>query len=71
RVGAAVGTALLTGVYFGTLEATGERQGTAIFTAMVCAAGFVLVALALAVYELRHASTRARILAAERNRGTA
>jgi EmrB/QacA subfamily drug resistance transporter len=71
RVGAAVGTALLTGVYFGALEATGERQGTAIFAAMVCAVAFVLIALAIAVYELRQASRRARTVAAERNHDAA
>jgi EmrB/QacA subfamily drug resistance transporter len=59
RFGAAVGTALLAGVYYSALVRTGHRPGESIFVALWCAAAFVLVALVLAVVELRRTGGKA------------
>src|SRR5207244_220274 len=56
RVGAAIGTALLAGVYYSALEGTGRRQGVAVVAALLCAIIFVLVALMIAMFEVRQAS---------------
>ncbi|WP_281176390.1 MFS transporter [Pseudonocardia acaciae] len=61
RIGAAIGTALLAGVYYGTLEATGRDQGVAVVAAMLVAILFVLVALVIAIVETRQADARARL----------
>jgi hypothetical protein len=52
RVGSSVGTALLAGVYYTVLGLPGRTPGSAIFVALLCAVGFVLIALVLAVVEL-------------------
>jgi EmrB/QacA subfamily drug resistance transporter len=52
RVGSSVGTALLAGVYYTVLGLPGRTAGSAIFVALLCAVGFVLIALVLAVVEL-------------------
>jgi len=52
RVGSSVGTALLAGVYYTVLGVPGRTAGSAIFVALLCAVGFVLIALVLAVVEL-------------------
>jgi len=61
RVGSAVGTALLPGVYYTALGVTGHRPGSAVFAALLCAAGFVLVALVIAVVDLIRTGDRARV----------
>lgn len=60
RIGSAIGTALLASVYFGVLRATGDRQGVAVVAALLCAITFILVALGIAVYELRQSIAGAR-----------
>lgn len=52
RVGSAVGAAVLAAAF--RITAGGGEYATAARIAFLCAIGFVLVALALAVYELRH-----------------
>jgi MFS family permease len=52
RVGSSVGTALLAGVYYTVLGLPGRTAGSAIFVALLCAVGFVLIALVIAVVEL-------------------
>jgi MFS family permease len=61
RVGSAVGTALLPGVYYTALGVTGHRAGTAVFAALLCAVGFVLVALVIAVVDLIRTGDRVRV----------
>nr|WP_275404046.1 MFS transporter [Pseudonocardia acidicola] len=51
RIGAAMGTALLAGIFYATLSRGGD-YGRAVSDALFCAAGAMLVALALAVAEL-------------------
>lgn len=60
RIGAAVGTALLAGVYYSVLSASGHRPGPAVFAAMLCAVLFVLVATGIGAYELWRAGPRGR-----------
>lgn len=52
RVGSAVGAAVLAAAFRITLD--GGQLATAARVAFACAIGFVLVALALGIYELRH-----------------
>jgi MFS family permease len=52
RVGAAVGTAGLAGVFSMVLDDTGGDYSVAVSDTLLCAAGVMLVALALAVAEL-------------------
>jgi energy-converting hydrogenase Eha subunit C len=61
RIGSAIGTALLASVYFGVLQATGNSQGVAVVAALLCAITFILVALGIAVYELRRSTAAARL----------
>jgi EmrB/QacA subfamily drug resistance transporter len=61
RVGSAVGTALLPGVYYTALGVTGHRAGSAVFAALLCAVGFVLVALVIAVVDLIRTGDRVRV----------
>lgn len=60
RIGSAVGTALLAGVYYSVLAANDRRPAPAVFAAMLCAVIFVLVALGLGVYELWRAGAHGR-----------
>lgn len=53
RVGSAISTALLTAVYYVALDLSGNRPGVAILAALLCATGFVLVALVMALLEPR------------------
>jgi EmrB/QacA subfamily drug resistance transporter len=50
RVGSAVGTALVAGIYYGVTATSGP--GEAIFAALLCATGFVVLALVIAVWDL-------------------
>jgi EmrB/QacA subfamily drug resistance transporter len=52
RIGSAVGIALLAGVYYTVQDVARAGPGTAIFVTLLCAVGFIVVALALAVAEL-------------------
>ncbi len=60
RIGSAVGTALLAGVYYSALGAGPPRPGTAVFAAMLCAVLFVLVACGIGGYELLRAGPGGR-----------
>ncbi|GAB2976707.1 MFS transporter [Amycolatopsis acidiphila] len=53
RIGTAIGTAVLAGVFRGVVTGTRGDYPTALSIAMLCSAGFVLVALALGIGELR------------------
>ena len=59
RIGTAIGTAVLASVFRAVLPASGDPFPTALALSMVCAMGFVLVALAFGVLELR--ARRARV----------
>jgi EmrB/QacA subfamily drug resistance transporter len=52
RIGGALGTALLATVYYHALTGGGRDYGTAVSTALLCAAGLMLLALLIAVGEL-------------------
>jgi MFS family permease len=52
RIGAAIGTALLATVYYHVLTGGGHDFGTAVFAALLCAAGLMLLALVMTVREL-------------------
>jgi EmrB/QacA subfamily drug resistance transporter len=54
RVGAAVGTALLASVFYRVLTGSGHAYPAAVFDALLCACGLMLLALLLAVAELWH-----------------
>jgi EmrB/QacA subfamily drug resistance transporter len=59
RIGAAIGTALLATVYYNALTGRGPDFPAAVSDALLCAAGLMLLALAIAVAELieqRHRS---------------
>lgn len=58
RIGSAIGTALLASVYYSTLAAPGRSAGSAVFVALLCAVGVVLMALLLAVLDLRREARR-------------
>ncbi|HEY2205662.1 MAG TPA: MFS transporter [Pseudonocardia sp.] len=60
RVGAAVGTALLAGVYYTALSLTGQDAARSILAAMLCAVLFVLISLGIGLAELRRARVRGR-----------
>ena len=62
RIGSAVGTALLPGAYYTALGVTGHRPGSAVFAALLCAVGFVLVALVIAVVDLIRTGDRALVV---------
>jgi MFS family permease len=66
RIGAAIGTALLAGVYYTTLDVTGDGQGVAVVAALLCAILFMLAALVIAVFEERRSTARARLAAGAR-----
>jgi EmrB/QacA subfamily drug resistance transporter len=52
RIGAAMGTALLATVYYHALTGSGGHFAAAVSDALLCAAGLMLLALAIAVAEL-------------------
>jgi EmrB/QacA subfamily drug resistance transporter len=54
RVGAAIGTAALPGVYYVVLGATGQDHALAAAVALSCAVLSVTAALVIAVWDLRH-----------------
>ncbi|NKQ58471.1 MFS transporter [Amycolatopsis sp. K13G38] len=58
RIGTAIGTAVLAGVLRGVVTSSGGDYATALSVAMVCSVGFVLIALALGIFELRARRTR-------------
>ncbi|MFD2418607.1 MFS transporter [Amycolatopsis pigmentata] len=53
RIGIAIGTAVLAGVYRAVVASSHEDFSDALAIAVVCAIAFILVALVLAVFELR------------------
>jgi EmrB/QacA subfamily drug resistance transporter len=57
RVGSAVGAALLAAVFRTTVAATSRDYGTAVMATFVCSVVFMLVALGIALYELRSRRT--------------
>jgi EmrB/QacA subfamily drug resistance transporter len=52
RIGSAVGTATLAGVFYAVLASTGRDYPTAVSDTLLCASGIMLLALLLAVVEL-------------------
>ena len=52
RIGSAIGTAALAGVFYMVLAATGHDYSAAVSAALLCACGVMLLALLLAVAEL-------------------
>lgn len=58
RLGSAVGTALLAGLFYATLSANGSDYRTSVSIAVAGAAVAVTVALGIAVWEWRHSRTR-------------
>jgi hypothetical protein len=52
RIGAALGTAILATVYYHALLSGGPDFGPAVSDALLCAAGLMLLALAIAVADL-------------------
>lgn len=59
RIGTAIGTAVLAGVMRAMIGSTGGEFSVALAISLACAVGFVLVALALAIVELRARRGRA------------
>ena len=60
RIGAAVGTALLASVFYRVLASSGHAYAEAVTDALLCACGLMLVALLLAIGELRRRHSRWR-----------
>jgi EmrB/QacA subfamily drug resistance transporter len=58
RIGAAIGTALLASIFYRLLTSSGHAYPTAIFGALLCASGLMLLALLLATAELWHRRPR-------------
>jgi hypothetical protein len=56
RIGSAIGTAALASVFYTALTASGHHYATAIYASLLCACGFTLLALLLAIAELVHRS---------------
>ena len=52
RIGSAIGTATLAGVFYAVLASTGRDYPAAVSVALLCASGVMLLALLLAVVEL-------------------
>ncbi|WP_025358109.1 MFS transporter [Kutzneria albida] len=69
RIGTAIGTAVLATAYYTTVSATGGRYPVAVSVAMLCAIGFMLVAITVAVLELR--ARRRRVVDADRDEALA
>src|SRR5439155_24894450 len=53
RIGMALGTAVLAGIFRALVGTTQGRFSVALAVTMLCAVGFILVALGLAIAELR------------------
>jgi len=66
RIGTAIGTAVLASVFHAAVSASGGRFQSALPVAMLCSAGIVLIALVLALAELRGRRKRAALSDAER-----
>jgi EmrB/QacA subfamily drug resistance transporter len=66
RIGTAIGTAVLASVFHAAVSASGGKFQVALSVAMLCSAGIILVALALALAELRGRRKRAAMTDAER-----
>ena len=58
RIGTAIGTAVLAGILRSVVTSSDGDYPAALSVAMVCSAGFVLIALALGIFELRARRTR-------------
>jgi EmrB/QacA subfamily drug resistance transporter len=58
RIGASIGTAVIATAFYHVLQQTGDDFDTAIFYALLCASGTLLVALLLAVAELAREGSR-------------
>jgi EmrB/QacA subfamily drug resistance transporter len=58
RIGSAIGTALLASIFYLVLAGGGHAYPAAISVALLCASGLMLLALLLAIAELRHRRAR-------------
>lgn len=58
RIGTAIGTAVLAGIMRAVVASSGGHYSVALAISMVSAVGFILVALALAIFELKARRTR-------------
>jgi EmrB/QacA subfamily drug resistance transporter len=65
RIGTAIGTAVLASTFHSVVQSWGGRYPLALSVAMACSIGFTLVALALAIAELRGRRRRAALSEAE------
>jgi MFS family permease len=65
RIGTAIGTAVLASTFHAVVQSSGGRFPPALSVAMACSIGFTLVALALAIAELRGRRRRAALSEAE------
>ena len=52
RIGSAIGTAAVAGVFYAVLTSTGRDYPVAVSAALLCASGIMLLALLLAAAEL-------------------
>jgi MFS family permease len=59
RIGSAIGTATLAGVFYAVLASTGRDYSAAVSNALLTASGFMVLALLLAVAELVRRRSRA------------
>jgi EmrB/QacA subfamily drug resistance transporter len=66
RIGTAIGTAVLASVFHAAVAASGGRFQLALSVSMLCSAGLTLIALALALAEMRGRRKRAALTEAER-----
>jgi 4-amino-4-deoxy-L-arabinose transferase-like glycosyltransferase len=60
RIGSAIGTAVLAAIFYQVLVRTGRDYRVAVYDALLCASGVMLLALLMAVVELvrRHQTDR-------------
>jgi EmrB/QacA subfamily drug resistance transporter len=66
RIGTAIGTAVIASVFHAVVTSSGGRYPVALSVAMLCSAGLTLIALGVAIAELRGRERRATISEAER-----
>jgi EmrB/QacA subfamily drug resistance transporter len=66
RIGTAIGTAVLASVFHAVVTSSGGRYPVALSVAMLCSAGLTLIALGVAIAELRGRERRATLSEAER-----
>jgi MFS family permease len=71
RIGTAIGTAVLTSVFHATVVASGGRFPLALSVTMLCSVGLTLIALGLAIAELRGRHRRAALCEAEQEKRAA